>query len=186
MSSPICFPRPIRLWEAATIFLATPSATKPRTSSTFAIDHSISDKDNFFARFSYGNDSNFLPSPFNNILDGGSFQDGYSNNTAQGLAASEIAYVSQQSDQRISLRIQSPQFPPLQPELQRQRRAATQLSRSSLSAPNHRRTAFNQLRRWHHGHWQLRNICPPSNTSTAMFLRQSELGSGTPRREVWH
>src|SRR5208282_2272245 len=34
--------------------------------------------------------SNFLPSPFNNVLDGGSFQDGYSNNTAQGLAASEI------------------------------------------------------------------------------------------------
>ncbi|MGB6384110.1 MAG: TonB-dependent receptor [Terriglobales bacterium] len=54
------------------------------------MDHTISDKDNFFTRYSYGNDSNFLPSPFNNVLDGGSFQDGYSNNTAQGLAASEI------------------------------------------------------------------------------------------------
>jgi hypothetical protein len=50
----------------------------------------VNSKDNFFARFSYGNDNNFLPSPFQNILDGGSFQDGYSNNTAEGLAASEI------------------------------------------------------------------------------------------------
>jgi hypothetical protein len=31
-----------------------------------------------------------LPSPFNNILDGGSFQDGYSTDTVQGLSASEI------------------------------------------------------------------------------------------------
>ena len=54
------------------------------------VDDTLTNKDNFFARYSYGNDSNFLPSPFNNVLDGGSFQDGYSNNTAQGLAASEI------------------------------------------------------------------------------------------------
>src|SRR4029077_7442406 len=53
-------------------------------------DYTLSDKDNFFARFSYGNDSTFLPSPFNNALDGGGFQDGYSDNTAEGLAASEV------------------------------------------------------------------------------------------------
>jgi hypothetical protein len=31
-----------------------------------------------------------VPSPFNNVIDGGGFQDGYSTNTVQGLAASEI------------------------------------------------------------------------------------------------
>ena len=54
------------------------------------IDQTFSARDNFFARFSYGVSNNFLPSPFNNALDGGAFQDGYSENSARGLAASEI------------------------------------------------------------------------------------------------
>jgi hypothetical protein len=72
-------------------YLANPERSETENKFDIRIDTSISTKDNFFARYSYGNDSNFLPSPFpNNVLDGGSFQDGYSNNTAQGLAASEI------------------------------------------------------------------------------------------------
>jgi hypothetical protein len=71
-------------------FLSDPKRTETEDKFDIRIDHSISDKDNFFARFSYGNDSTFLPSPFSNVLDGGSFQDGYSNNTAEGLAASEV------------------------------------------------------------------------------------------------
>ena len=54
------------------------------------VDQTFSQKDNFFARFSFGNSSNFLPSPFQTVLDGGGFQDGYSQNNARGLAASEI------------------------------------------------------------------------------------------------
>ena len=71
-------------------YLSDPERSETENKFDIRIDQTISDKDNFFARFSYGNDSNFLPSPFNNVLDGGSFQDGYSNNTAEGLAASEV------------------------------------------------------------------------------------------------
>jgi hypothetical protein len=71
-------------------FLSDPRRSETEDKFDVRIDHTISEKDNFFARFSYGNDSNFLPSPFNNVLDGGSFQDGYSENSARGLAASEV------------------------------------------------------------------------------------------------
>ena len=87
------FPAPnanINTLAAAGNFLSDPKRSETENKFDIRVDHTISDKDNFFTRYSYGNDSNFLPSPFNNVLDGGSFQDGYSNNTAQGLAASEI------------------------------------------------------------------------------------------------
>ena len=71
-------------------YLADPERKETENKFDIRIDNTISTKDNFFARYSYGNDSNFLPSPFNNVLDGGSFQDGTSNNTSQGLAASEV------------------------------------------------------------------------------------------------
>src|SRR5580698_10031588 len=71
-------------------YLADPERSENESKFDIRIDDNIREKDNFFVRYSYGNDSNFLPSPFNNILDGGSFQDGSSNNIAQGLAASEI------------------------------------------------------------------------------------------------
>jgi hypothetical protein len=71
-------------------YLADPKRSETENKFDIRFDQSVSAKDNFFARFSYGKDSNFLPSPFQNVLDGGSFQDGYSNNTAEGLAASEI------------------------------------------------------------------------------------------------
>ena len=71
-------------------YLADPKRSETENKFDIRFDQTIGAKDNFFARYSYGNDSNFLPSPFNNVLDGGSFQDGSSNNTAQGLAASEI------------------------------------------------------------------------------------------------
>lgn len=53
-------------------------------------DYTIGTKDNFFARYSYGHDNNYLPAPFSNALDGGSFGDGFALNVYQGLAASEI------------------------------------------------------------------------------------------------
>ena len=87
------FPSPnvnISTLQAAGTYLADPKRSETENKFDIRGDYSISEKDNFFARYSYGNDSNFLPSPFNNVLDGGSFQDGYSQNVAQGLAASEI------------------------------------------------------------------------------------------------
>ncbi len=87
------FPAPnanISTLQAAGNFLSDPKRSETENKFDIRGDYTISGKDNFFARYSYGNDSNFLPSPFNNVLDGGSFQDGYSQNVAQGLAASEI------------------------------------------------------------------------------------------------
>ncbi|HKM46841.1 MAG TPA: TonB-dependent receptor [Terriglobales bacterium] len=71
-------------------FLSDPKKTETENKFDIRYDYTISAKDNFFTRFSYGNDSTFLPSPFSNVLDGGSFQDGYSQNLAEGLAASEV------------------------------------------------------------------------------------------------
>ena len=84
------FPAPNAPQFGPNAFLSDPKRTETDNKFDIRFDHTLSDKDNFFARFSYGNDSYFLPSPFNNALDGGSFQDGYSENTAQGLAASEV------------------------------------------------------------------------------------------------
>ncbi len=71
-------------------YLADPERSETENKFDIRIDEAIRQQDNFFVRYSYGKDSNFLPSPFKNVLDGGSFQDGYSDNLAQGLAASEI------------------------------------------------------------------------------------------------
>jgi hypothetical protein len=71
-------------------FLSDPKRSETDDKFDIRIDQIISQKDNFFARFSFGDSSDFLPSPFQNALDGGSFQDGYSQNSARGLAASEI------------------------------------------------------------------------------------------------
>ncbi len=71
-------------------FLSDPERRETDNKFDIRIDQVISQKDNFFVRFSLGDSNDFLPSPFNNALDGGSFQDGYSQNSARGLAASEI------------------------------------------------------------------------------------------------
>ena len=84
------FPAPNAPLLGPNTFLSDPKRSETENKFDIRIDHTISEKDNFFARFSYGTDSFFLPSPFNNVLDGGSFQDGYSENSARGLAASEV------------------------------------------------------------------------------------------------
>src|SRR6266851_2471267 len=84
------FPAPNAPQFGPKAFLSDPKLSKTDNKFDIRVDHTFSEKDNFFARFSYGDDSFFLPSPFNNVLDGGSFQDGYSDNSARGLAASEV------------------------------------------------------------------------------------------------
>jgi len=71
-------------------FLSDPKRSETDNKFDVRIDHTFSARDNIFGRFSYGVSNNFLPSPFSNALDGGAFQDGYSENSARGLAASEI------------------------------------------------------------------------------------------------
>jgi hypothetical protein len=84
------FPAPNAPQYGDQAFLSDPKRTETENKFDTRFDYSLSHKDNFFARFSYGNDSTFLPSPFSNFLDGGGFQDGYSQNIAKGLAASEV------------------------------------------------------------------------------------------------
>ncbi len=71
-------------------FLSDPEQKETDDKFDVRIDQTFSQKDNFFARFSFGNSTNFLPSPFQTVLDGGGFQDGSSQNNSRGLAASEI------------------------------------------------------------------------------------------------
>jgi hypothetical protein len=84
------FPAPNAPQFGDNAFLSDPKRSETDNKFDIRIDQTISQKDNFFVRFSYGDSKDFLPSPFNNVLDGGSFQDGYSQNSARGLAASEI------------------------------------------------------------------------------------------------
>jgi hypothetical protein len=86
----VLFPAPNAPQFGDNAFLSDPKRSETDNKFDVRIDQTISQKDNFFVRFSYGDSKDFLPSPFNNALDGGSFQDGYSQNSAQGLAASEI------------------------------------------------------------------------------------------------
>jgi len=71
-------------------FFSEPKRSETDDRFDIRVDQTFSQKDNFFARFSFGNSNNFLPSPFQTVLDGGGFQDGYSQNNSRGLAASEM------------------------------------------------------------------------------------------------
>jgi hypothetical protein len=84
------FPAPNAPQYGPQAFLSDPKRSETDNKFDIRIDQTFSQKDNFFVRFSFGNSSNFLPSPFQNALDGGSFQDGYSQNNSRGLAASEL------------------------------------------------------------------------------------------------
>ncbi len=84
------FPAPNDQALGTNIFLSDPKGTETENKFDIRYDYTIGAKDNFFTRFSYGKDSTFKPSPFSNYLDGGGFQDGYSQNLAEGLAASEV------------------------------------------------------------------------------------------------
>ena len=70
-------------------FLAEPKRSADQNNFDIRIDHRLSDKDSLFGRFSYEEQPSFVPSPFDNALDGGAFQDGYQNNSYRSLALSE-------------------------------------------------------------------------------------------------
>ena len=70
-------------------FLAEPKKSFDQNNFDIRIDYNISSRNTFFGRFSYENQPSFIPSPFNNALDGGSFQDGYQENSYRSLALSQ-------------------------------------------------------------------------------------------------
>jgi len=92
------------------------------------------------------------------VLDGGSFQDGYGNNIAQGLAASEIHTF--RNNLINEFRLDSITLIPIatiSTTIPTLRNNCPFLPRRTLpSGREHRRPAFDQLQRWHRGRWQFR------------------------------
>jgi len=76
-------------------YLAEPKRTLDQNNFDIRIDHTLSAKDFLFGRFSFEQQPSFMPSPFNNALDGGAFQDGYQDNAYRSVAISETHTFSQ-------------------------------------------------------------------------------------------
>lgn len=70
-------------------FLAEPKRSESQNNFDIRVDNRFNDKDSMFGRFSYEDQPSFIPSPFNNALDGGAFQDGYQDDSYRSLALSE-------------------------------------------------------------------------------------------------
>ncbi len=70
-------------------FLSEPKRSTTQNNFDVRIDNKLGDKDSMFGRFSYEDQPSFIPSPFNNVLDGGAFQDGYQDDSYRSLALSE-------------------------------------------------------------------------------------------------
>src|SRR5579862_7351812 len=76
-------------------YLAEPKRTESQNNFDIRIDQTFSDRDSLFGRFSYESQPSFIPSPFNNALDGGAFQDGYQDDSYRSAAISETHTFSQ-------------------------------------------------------------------------------------------
>ena len=70
-------------------YLAEPKRSQSQDNFDVRGDYTIGAKDTLFGRFSYEQQPSFTPSPFNNVLDGGAFQDGYQNNSYRSVAIGE-------------------------------------------------------------------------------------------------
>jgi len=70
-------------------FIADPKRTYSRNNFDIRVDHKFSDEDSIFGRFSYEDQPSFTPSPFQNALDGGAFQDGTQDDSFRSVAISE-------------------------------------------------------------------------------------------------
>jgi Carboxypeptidase regulatory-like domain/TonB dependent receptor len=77
-------------------FLSEPRRSTDQNNFDIRIDYNLSNKDFLFGRFSYEQQPSFIPSPFNNALDGGAFQDGYQTNSYRSAALSETHTFSPQ------------------------------------------------------------------------------------------
>ena len=71
-------------------YLSDPKKSENRNNFDIRIDQTFSDKDNLFGRFSYEDQPSFIPSPFSNPLDGGSFADGHEDDSYRSIAISEV------------------------------------------------------------------------------------------------
>jgi len=83
------FPNPNVTTIPGSNFLAEPKRRLSQNNFDIRIDHNLRDGDFLFGRFSFEQQPSFMPSPFNNALDGGAFQDGYNDNAYRSMAISE-------------------------------------------------------------------------------------------------
>jgi Carboxypeptidase regulatory-like domain/TonB dependent receptor/TonB-dependent Receptor Plug Domain len=70
-------------------YIAVPVRTENRNNFDVRIDNTFSASDSLFGRFSYEDQPSFIPSPFNNVLDGGGFFDGHEDFSYRSFAVSE-------------------------------------------------------------------------------------------------
>jgi Carboxypeptidase regulatory-like domain/TonB dependent receptor len=82
-------PTPNSFVNPAFNFLAVPVRSETRNNFDVRVDHTFSNKDSMFGRFSYENQPSFIPPPFNNVLDGGGFFDGNEDFSYRSVALSE-------------------------------------------------------------------------------------------------
>jgi len=71
-------------------FLVDPKKSLNQNNFDVRVDHRFTDKDNFFARFSYEDQPIFTPGPFGGFLDGGGFTAGNQDNAYRSAAISEL------------------------------------------------------------------------------------------------
>jgi Carboxypeptidase regulatory-like domain/TonB dependent receptor len=82
-------PTPNSFVNPAFNFLAVPVRSETRNNFDVRVDHTFSNKDSMFGRFSYENQPSFIPPPFDNVLDGGGFFDGNEDFSYRSVALSE-------------------------------------------------------------------------------------------------
>jgi hypothetical protein len=70
-------------------YIAVPVRSENRNNFDVRVDHTFSAKDSIFGRFSYEKQPSFIPSPFQNVLDGGGFFDGNEDFSYRSVALSE-------------------------------------------------------------------------------------------------
>jgi Carboxypeptidase regulatory-like domain/TonB dependent receptor len=70
-------------------YIAVPVRTQTRNNFDVRVDHTFSSKDSIFGRFSYETQPSYIPSPFQNVLDGGGFFDGHESFSYRSIALSE-------------------------------------------------------------------------------------------------
>lgn len=70
-------------------YIAVPVRSETRNNFDVRVDHTFSNKDSIFGRFSYESQPSFIPSPFQNVLDGGGFFDGHEDFSYRSIALSE-------------------------------------------------------------------------------------------------
>jgi Carboxypeptidase regulatory-like domain/TonB dependent receptor-like, beta-barrel len=78
-------------------YLAEPKRNSDQNNFDIRVDYTLGNRDFLFGRFSWEEQPGFMPSPFNNALDGGAFQDGYQNNSYRSVAISETHTFSQKT-----------------------------------------------------------------------------------------